>query len=154
MVHGLGALLYQPVLVRALANESLFDSSPIDTLPKIVQTGLGLGRHFPAAVLVPDIDRTQQLGRRREPDDLARQPDDDARRSPPPRGVLERGGKLVAVDPRRIETAKLASEHHFSAGQAAEANSATRLCCSQGIPLPGRAVRACYRNRGLGAPGS
>ena len=58
-MHDLGALLYRPVLARALASKSLFNSSAIDTLPKIVQTGLMFGRHFPLAVPVPDIDRTQ-----------------------------------------------------------------------------------------------
>ena len=37
VVHDLGALLYRPVLQRALATRSLFNSSAIDTLPKIVQ---------------------------------------------------------------------------------------------------------------------
>ena len=37
------------------------------------------------------------------------------------KGVVERGGKLVVIDPRRSETAKIASEHHFirPAGDAA-----------------------------------
>ena len=33
VVHDLGALLYRPVLQRALASRSLFNSSGIDTLP-------------------------------------------------------------------------------------------------------------------------
>src|SRR4030095_6232764 len=61
VVHALGALLYRPVLQRALASRSMFNASAIDTLPKIVQTGLMFGRHFPAAVPVPDIDRTHYL---------------------------------------------------------------------------------------------
>ena len=87
VVHDLGALLYRPVLQRALASRSMFNASAIDTLPKIVQTGLMFGRQFPTAVPVPDIDRTRlPADHRREPDDLARQPDDDARRARPPEG--------------------------------------------------------------------
>jgi hypothetical protein len=61
VVHDLGALVYRPVLARALASKSLFNSAAIDTLPKIVSTGLMFGRHFPLAVPVPDIDRTMHL---------------------------------------------------------------------------------------------
>ena len=39
VVHDLGALVYRPVLARALASKSLFNSAAIDTLPKIVSTG-------------------------------------------------------------------------------------------------------------------
>ncbi len=114
LVHDLGALLYRPVLVRALASRSIFNSSAIDTLPKIVQTGLMFGRQFPTAVPVPDIDRTQYLliiGANPvvSHGSLMTMPDAPGRL----KGVLARGGKLVVVDPRRTETAKLASEHLF-----------------------------------------
>jgi anaerobic selenocysteine-containing dehydrogenase len=114
VVHELGAVMYRPVLVRALASKSVFNSSAIDTLPKIVQTGLMFGRHFPTAVPVPDIDRTKHLlivgaNPMVSHGSLMTMPDAPGRL----RGVLERGGKVVVVDPRRSETAKMASEHHF-----------------------------------------
>src|SRR5262249_10515183 len=56
-----GALIYRAVLQRALGSRSMFNSAAIDTLPKIVQTGLMFGRQFPTAVPVPDIDRTHHL---------------------------------------------------------------------------------------------
>lgn len=60
IVHDL-AFLYLPLLVRALASRSAFNSEAIDTLPKIVQTGLMFGGPFPSGVPVPDIDRTHYL---------------------------------------------------------------------------------------------
>jgi anaerobic selenocysteine-containing dehydrogenase len=114
VVHDLGAVLYRPVLQRALATRSLFNSSAIDTLPKIVQTGLMFGRQFPTGVPVPDIDRTHYLlvigaNPAVSHGSLMTMPDAPGRL----KGVMERGGKLVVIDPRRSETAKLASEHHF-----------------------------------------
>lgn len=114
VVHDLGALLYRPVLLRALASKSIFNSSAIDTLPKIVQTGLMFGRPFPMAVPIPDIDRTDYLvviGANPvvSHGSLMTMPDAPGRL----KGVVARGGKLVVVDPRRTETARIASEHHF-----------------------------------------
>ena len=114
VVHDLGALLYRPVLKRALASKSNFNASAIDTLPKIVSTGLLFGRHFPMAVPVPDIDRTDHLliigaNPAISHGSLMTMPDAPGRL----KGVIERGGKVIVVDPRRTETAKLASEHHF-----------------------------------------
>jgi len=114
VVHDLGALLYRPVLQRALASRSLFNGSAIDTLPKIVQTGLMFGRHFPTAVPVPDIDRTDYLliiGANPvvSHGSLMTMPDAPGRL----KAVITRGGKIVVIDPRRTETAKIASEHHF-----------------------------------------
>ena len=114
VVHDLGALVYRPVLQRALASRSMFNSSAIDTLPKIVQTGVMFGRHFPTAIPVPDIDRTHYLliiGANPviSHGSLMTMPDAPGRL----KAVIERGGKIVVVDPRRTETAKIASEHHF-----------------------------------------
>ncbi len=114
VVHDLGALLYRPVLQRALASRSMFNASAIDTLPKIVQTGLMFGRQFPTGVPVPDIDRTDYLliiGANPvvSHGSLMTMPDAPGRL----KAVIERGGKIVVVDPRRTETAKIASEHHF-----------------------------------------
>jgi anaerobic selenocysteine-containing dehydrogenase len=114
VVHDLGAVLYRPVLQRALATRSLFNSSAIDTLPKIVQTGLMFGRRFPTGVPVPDIDRTDYLlviGANPvvSHGSLMTMPDAPGRL----KAVMKRGGKLVVIDPRRSETARIASEHHF-----------------------------------------
>lgn len=114
VVHDLGALIYRPVLLRALASRNLFNSSAIDTLPKIVQTGLMFGRPFPTAVPVPDIDRTHYLliiGANPvvSHGSLMTMPDAPGRL----KAVRERGGRIVVVDPRRTETAKMADEHIF-----------------------------------------
>ena len=114
VVHDLGAVLYRPILQRALGTRSLFNSAAIDTLPKIVQTGLMFGRSFPLAVPIPDIDRTHHLlvvgaNPAISHGSLMTMPDAPGRL----KAVTARGGKVVVIDPRRTETAELASEHHF-----------------------------------------
>ena len=98
----------------ALGSRSLFNASAIDTLPKEVQTGLMFGGPSPATVSVPDIDRTHYLlivgaNPAISHGSLMTMPNAPGRL----RAVRNRGGKLVVIDPRRTETAKLATEHHF-----------------------------------------
>jgi anaerobic selenocysteine-containing dehydrogenase len=113
LVHDL-AFLYMPVLARALGSRSVFNASAIDTLPKEVQAGLMFGGPFPATIPVPDIDRTDYLlvvgaNPAVSHGSLMTMPDAPGRL----RAVIARGGRIVVIDPRRTETAKLASEHHF-----------------------------------------
>jgi anaerobic selenocysteine-containing dehydrogenase len=113
LVHD-SAFLYYPVLVRALGSRSVFNAPAIDTLPKEVSTGLMFGGPFPEAVPVPDIDRTHYLlivgaNPMVSHGSLMTMPDAPRRL----KAVVERGGKLVVIDPRRTETAKIASKHHF-----------------------------------------
>src|SRR5215510_3462108 len=113
MVHDL-AFLYAPVLARALGSRNVFNPAAIDTLPKEVQTGLMFGGPFPMGIPVPDIDRTHHLlivgaNPAVSHGSLMTMPNAPGRL----KDVVKRGGKVVVIDPRRTETAKLASEHHF-----------------------------------------
>src|SRR5262244_3397309 len=113
MVHDL-AFLYAPVLARALGSRNVFNPAAIDTLPKEVQTGLMFGGPFPMGIPVPDIDRTHHrllVGANPAVShgSLMTMPNAPGRL----KDVVKRGGKVVVIDPRRTETAKLASEHHF-----------------------------------------
>jgi anaerobic selenocysteine-containing dehydrogenase len=113
IVHDL-AFLYMPILARALRSRSVFNASAIDTLPKEVQAGLMFGGPFPATIPVPDIDRTDYLlivgaNPAVSHGSLMTMPDAPGRL----KAVVARGGKVVVIDPRRTETAKIASEHHF-----------------------------------------
>ena len=63
---------------------------------------------------IPDIDRTRLLpDARREPGRVERQPDDRARRREAAARRSPRAAGSWCVDPRRTETAAIASEHHF-----------------------------------------
>ena len=113
MVHDF-AFLYVPVLARALGSRSLFNPATTDTLPKEVATGLMFGGPFPSTVPIPDIDRTNYLliigaNPAVSHGSLMTMPDAPGRL----KSVIERGGKVVVIDPRRTETAKLASAHQF-----------------------------------------
>src|SRR4029434_5007885 len=71
-------------------------------------------RHSLLSVPVPDIDRTMHLliigaNPAISHGSLMTMPDAPGRL----KAVIARGGKIVVIDPRRTETAKLATEHHF-----------------------------------------
>ena len=108
------ALLYADVLGRALPGRAVFNSAAVDHLPKVIATSLMLGGPWPVTRPVADIDRTQYfLVMGANPmishGSLMTMPDAPGRL----KAIIERGGKIVVIDPRRTETAKIASEHHF-----------------------------------------
>jgi len=108
------ALLYADVLGRALPGRAVFNSAAVDHLPKVIATSLMLGGPWPVTRPVADIDRTQYflvIGANPmiSHGSLMTMPDAPGRL----KAIIERGGKIVVIDPRRTETAKIASEHHF-----------------------------------------
>jgi len=104
-----GALCLRPFF-KALGSRNIFSASTVDQIPKHVSSGLMFGN--PGTIPVPDIDRTHFLlilGA--DPlvsnGSLATAPDWPGRL----RALKQRGARLVVVDPRTSETAKLAHEH-------------------------------------------
>ena len=111
-VHSLGALTHNPTLVRLLRTRNRFSATSVDQLPHHVVAWALYGHQF--LLPVPDIDRTDLLvlvghNPMASNGSLWTVPDFPQRR----RELTSRGGRLVVIDPRRTETAKVADEHHF-----------------------------------------
>ncbi len=111
-VHSLGALTHNPTLVRLLRTRNRFSATSVDQLPHHVVAWALYGHQF--LLPVPDIDRTDLLvlvghNPMASNGSLWTVPDFPQRR----RELASRGGRLVVIDPRRTETAKVADEHHF-----------------------------------------
>jgi anaerobic selenocysteine-containing dehydrogenase len=110
--HNLSAQLYGRVLLKALGTRNVFSASTVDQMPKHVSAGYMFGG--PLTIPVPDLDRTMHLlvlgaNPLASNGSLMTAPDARGRL----RGIRERGGKVVVVDPRRSRTAAEADEHHF-----------------------------------------
>jgi anaerobic selenocysteine-containing dehydrogenase len=110
--HNLAAQLYGRVLLKALGTRNVFSASTVDQMPKHVSAGHMFGGAL--TIPVPDLDRTMYLlvlgaNPLASNGSLMTAPDARGRL----RGIRERGGKVVVVDPRRSRTAEHADEHHF-----------------------------------------
>ena len=106
--HNIGGLLYGRPLLKALGTTALFSASTVDQRPKEISTGLMFGSF---AVPVPDLDRTDfllMLGANPYASNgsLATAPDWPGRLE----RIIERGGTIVVVDPRRSRTAEMATD--------------------------------------------
>jgi anaerobic selenocysteine-containing dehydrogenase len=109
-VHNHGALLFAQLLLRTLRSRSVFSATSVDQLPHMLASYLMFGHQllFP----VPDIDRAGfllMLGANplASNGSLLTAPGIERRL----KALRARGGTLVVVDPRRTETAALASQH-------------------------------------------
>jgi len=108
---GLSAF-YTGGFLRALGSRWRFSATSVDQLPKAVSSALLFGSS--GAFAIPDVDRTDYflvLGANplASNGSLMTAPDMPERL----RRLRARGGKLVVVDPRRSETARIADRHLF-----------------------------------------
>ncbi len=109
--NGVGTYYLRPV-IHAAGTKNVYSASTVDQMPKHLTSGLmwGNANAFP----LPDLDRTDylfMLGANPVASNgsLCTAPDFPGRIE----AIKERGGKVVLIDPRRTETAEIASEHHF-----------------------------------------
>ena len=111
-VHNYGMMTHQAALFSHIRTNNRFSATSVDQLPHHL-VGIWLFGHklmFP----IPDIDRTDyflMLGANPIASNGSIWTVPDVRRRI--KDLKKRGGKLVVIDPRRTETAELASEHHF-----------------------------------------
>jgi anaerobic selenocysteine-containing dehydrogenase len=111
-VHNMGAMLFGPTILRALRSKNRFSATSVDQLPHMFAAYYMFGHQLLAPV--PDVDRTDFLLM------LGANPlasNGSLMSAPGIRKRLDairgRGGQVILLDPRRTESARSASEHHF-----------------------------------------
>ncbi len=110
--HNIASLLYLPALLQTAKTHNFFSASTVDQMPKHVAAGLMFGTLF--SIPVPDLERTEYLlllgaNPLVSNGSLMTAPDMRGRL----RGLRQRGGKIVVIDPYHTRTAQEADEHHF-----------------------------------------
>lgn len=110
-VHNLGAMLYVPELVRAIRSRNRFSATSVDQLPQMLAAHQMFGHQL--LMPIPDVDHTDLFvifganpvasnGSLMTAPGIKRRLKEVARR-----------GRVVVFDPRRTETAEIATDHHF-----------------------------------------
>lgn len=108
--HNHGALLMFGPLLAALKTRNRFSATSVDQLPHMLASQQMFGNQ--ALLPVPDLDRTDFwmiLGGNPMASNGSIMTAPDMRNRI--KAILARGGQVVVVDPRRSETAKIASEY-------------------------------------------
>ncbi len=110
VIHNHGALLVRAGLTAALGTKNSYSAGSQDTSPRFATSNLLYGSSF--ALPIPDVDRTDYLlclgaNPLISNGSVLTAPNMKKRL----RAIRERGGKLVIVDPRQTETARVADEH-------------------------------------------
>ncbi len=110
--HSLGLLTYGQVLFKSLRTRNTFSATSVDQLPHMLAGLEVLGHQL--LMPVPDLDRTDLfvcMGANPAASNgsLMTAPNVRGRM----KAIAERGGRVVLLDPRRTESAAVATEHHF-----------------------------------------
>jgi anaerobic selenocysteine-containing dehydrogenase len=110
--HSLGSLTHGVALVKSLRTRNKFSATSVDQLPHQFVGWQMFGHQL--LLPIPDLDRTSYflvLGGNPMASNgsLMTVPDFPNRL----RALKQRGGRMVVIDPRRTETAKVATEHLF-----------------------------------------
>ncbi len=110
--HALGSATHAVPFVKSLRTRNRFSASTVDQVPHQLMAWQMFGHQL--LLPVPDLDRTSYLlvlgaNPMASNGSLMTSPDFPRRA----KAIKERGGRIVVLDPRRTETAKIATEHVF-----------------------------------------
>ena len=110
--HNVGAQLYIPPLLAGLETQRSFSAATMDQHPQNValHTMIGDPWMFP----IPDIERTEFficMGGNPLVSQGSLMSGPNAKKRL--RGIVDQGGRVVTIDPRRTETAEIATDHVF-----------------------------------------
>ncbi len=108
-VHHFGHIAYLPALLRALKTRNVYSASSVDQWPHQLVSWAMYGHQF--LIPIVDIDHTDYLLMLGANPVASNGSLLTAPGIPKRLKALTRRGKLVVVDPRRTETAELATEH-------------------------------------------
>ncbi|GAB3035054.1 oxidoreductase [Nocardioides flavus (ex Wang et al. 2016)] len=110
--HSLGSMTHGTAMFKSFRTRNRYSATSVDQLPHQLVGHLMFGHQL--FLPVPDIDRTSWFlvvggNPMASNGSLMTVPDFPQRL----RDLRARGGRMVVLDPRRTETAKVADEHHF-----------------------------------------
>ncbi|MBS2937487.1 molybdopterin-dependent oxidoreductase [Nocardioides sp. J2M5] len=110
--HSLGSMTHGTAMFKSFRTRNRYSATSVDQLPHQLVGHLMFGHQL--LLPVPDIDRTSFFlvvgaNPMASNGSLMTVPDFPQR----VRDLRARGGRMVVLDPRRTETAKVADEHHF-----------------------------------------
>ena len=111
-VHNYGVILFAPGFIRSLKTRNRFSATSVDQLAHHLASYLMFGHQL--LLPVPDVDRTQfflMLGANPAVSNGSMMTAPGMTRRL--QGIRARGGKVVLIDPRFNETARLVDQHLF-----------------------------------------
>lgn len=110
--HNYGAILMGPQLLRHLRTKNQFSATSLDQLPHMLMASIMFGHQM--LMPIPDVDHTDCfviMGGNPLASNGSIMTAPDIRKRL--QAISARGGKVIVIDPRRTETAKIADQHIF-----------------------------------------
>lgn len=111
-VHNIGLMLFGAPFLQSLGSNQKYTATSIDQLPHHFASLYMFGHYL--MLPIPDIDRTDFMlimgGNPAVSNGSIMTAPDFANRL---KAIKKRGGKVVVIDPRYTETAKIANKHHY-----------------------------------------
>lgn len=142
ITHGWGPILLIPQLLSALKTRNRYSAASVDQQPQHLLSYLLFGS--PLLLPVPDMDRTDFLivvgGNPLVSNGSIMTAPNIKKRL---QGIKRRGGRLIVIDPRRTQTADIATEHHFirPATDIYLLAAMVQVLFEEGLVKPGRATQ-------------